>query len=152
MTIFWTNEDMNMNRFTAVCLPVVSRLLMRSYRHPAGSLLTADRSVRTPSTQSGCCTWSLSLSVSPWYAASCFFHCSTLAFASCNAATSLELLSCRVKSSDSRFISQMDLMIHRIWCKPYGKMTRSYYTYFKRAMFTGQLEITAWLSGEQKPQ
>lgn len=54
-------------------------------------------------------TWSLSLSVSSWYAVSCFFHCSTLAFASCKAATNLELLSCKVKSSASRFISQIDL-------------------------------------------
>ncbi len=54
-------------------------------------------------------TWSLRRSVSSWYSASWFFHCSTLLLASCSAATSLALLSCRVKSSASRFISHMDL-------------------------------------------
>lgn len=77
-------------------------------------------------------TCSRSLSVSSWYAASCFFHCSTLALASCNAATSLELLSCRVKSSASRFISQMELRNHTIqsvqYCghEPYDNMTHIY--------------------------
>lgn len=68
-------------------------------------------------------TWSLRWSVSSWYSASCFFHCSTLLLASCSAATSFALLSCKVKSSASRLISHMDLMRGHsgtafifIWC------------------------------------
>lgn len=68
-------------------------------------------------------TWSLRRSVSSWYSASCFFHCSTLLLASCSAATSFALLSCKVKSSASRLISHMDLMRGHsgtafifIWC------------------------------------
>lgn len=78
----------------------------------AYNLKYAESLKRDAAGRSADLTWSLRRSVSSWYSASCFFHCSALLLASCRASTSLALLSCRVNSSASRLISHMDLWGH----------------------------------------